>query len=245
MTIPLSGGNWKMKLNHLCPRWQTRMDLPSLPFWKPIRKHLKKRTHRNQPRMSSKPRCFDFETAGLNNNWIWTLLLVPFTAHLIFHLIKYGNLRGCTIAEEVLWVTGSLKNAWFSVLCIIWDTLYRSMALLTWESWWLLFQPSQWFEEAWPSRWFMGWGTKTTWWQPGTPTTVLNWDVQMFLDVFGCFWRGSIIISFQENAPVNISGRVSGGFRQNTQIHLATNLWEVSIKFSQAFTEGRSTRLVN
>ena len=110
------------------------------------------------------------------------------------------------------------------------------MALLTWESWWPLFQPSQWFEEEWPSRWFMGWGTKTTWWQPGTPTTVLNWDVQMFLDVFG---RGSIIISFQENAPVNISGRVSGGFRQNTQIHLATNLWEVSIKIFPSLRGGK------
>ena len=163
MTIPLSGGNWKMKLNHLGLSWQTRMDLPSLPFWKPIyTKTYKTRTHRNQPRMSSKPRCFDFETAWLNNNKIWTLLLVPFTAiiYIIFRLIKYGNLRGCTIAKEVLWGTGSLKNAWFPVLCIIWDTLYRSMALLTWESWWPWFQPSQWFEEAWPSRWFMGWDSQ-------------------------------------------------------------------------------------
>jgi len=58
-------------------------------------------------------------------------------------------------------------------------------------------------------------------------------------DVFGCFWRGSIIISFQENAPVNISGRVSGGFRQNTQIHLATNLWEVSIKIFPSLRGGK------
>ena len=129
-------GNWKMKLNHLCLRWQTRMDriylgVPSLHFWKPD-KYIQKRTNRNHSRMSPKPLCFTSKQPPKQQLNLNTTTGAIRCHHPTFHLIQYGNLRGCTIAEQVLWVTGSLKNAWFPVLCIIWDTLYPSMALLTW-----------------------------------------------------------------------------------------------------------------